>query len=321
MEIAEVLKPGQEVNIAIQGGSGKHKCTVKKVKDNLVAVPLAGVNDKGEIAVGKKISISWGANKASYKSQGTIIQNKAFPIVVGRFGDVAKKKEEEKEEEQDEEGLDLQFDKKYVKESEGTLESDEGERDLARVEDAFPISFFVVDQETKDQKKEDYLSRRTRDRQTESQIFTELGENEVLEKLANADPGVIEVINDLYKKYSLLASKVLKKEVKGGGEKSSGTCIDLSGGGLQFLTKRQIKPNIILKFLITPPSSPPLTISALGEVKRIEKKKDPTDRKMKYAYGTHFYAIHEDDREEIIQYTFKRQQEMLKARRRKAGYD
>ncbi len=326
MGIAEVLEVGQEVGVIIQGSSRKYNCAVKKIKGDLVAVSLTEVKDKEEVSVGKKVAISWDTSEeTSYKAKGSIIQNKVFPIVVARLGDVIKKSEEKKEEgkekEDVDESFDPEFDRKYVKETESISEDGEAERDSARVEDAFPIQFFVPDQETVRQEKNDYLSRRTRERRSDSQVSTEFKENEVLEKIANSDPGVIEVITDLYRKYYLLANKVFKKEDKESGGKNMGTCVDLSGSGLQFLTKQQIKPKTILKFMINPPATPPFSISALGEVMRVERKKDPTDRKTKYAYGARFYAIHEDDQEEIIQYTFKRQQEMLKQRRRKAGYD
>lgn len=334
MEVADALKIGQDVNYATsktsKGGAQKLSGKVKKIKDNLVAVNLEGAKDKDSIAVGDKVLISWNADGFSHKTKGDVIQNKTFPIVVTRVRDIVKVKEDPEAEkaaqaEEEERGpnYDPDFDKKYVKASKPEpQEGPESERQMARVEDGFPIHFFAVEKSSVEEKKVDYLSRRSKERRDESKAsHAGLEEGDVLKKLASANPRVTEVIMDLYQKYAALSEKVFKKEVKGGGDESTGTCVDLSGTGFQFLTKQQILPKTIMKFIINPPASPPFSISVLGEVMRVERKKDPLDRKTKYAYGTRFYAIHEDDREEFIQYTFKRQQEILKRRRAMAGYD
>lgn len=329
MDINEVLTLGQDVKIGTpQSGGLKYDAQVKKIKENLVAFAIANLQKKEEASVGGKIMVAWTGKDGAYKTKGEVVQDKTFPIVVVRVGDVVKSQDEakaekaeqeEKEEEVHQADYDPDFDRKYVKKSQEP--ADGVQRESARVEDAFPIQFFIVEKETVEQKKKDYLVRRTRDRRDDSKVSTDFSESEVVSKLSQVDPRVAEVILDLYKKYASLAARVFKKEIKGGGEENSATCVDLSGSGLQFLTKRQIKPNTVFKLIANPPASPPFSISALGEVMRVEMKKDPLDRKMKYAYGCRFVAIHEDDKEELIQYTFKRQQEMLKMRRKMAGYD
>ena len=324
MEISEVLQPGQEVKVVTGKGRPPLTCSVKKIKENMVAVSMDDLKNKEEANVGGIIAISWpSGDGGSFKTKGEIIQNKSFPIVVARCGEIIKKAEEPTSEIPVDPNYDPEFDRKYVQKPKGDQSEADIQRESARVEDAFPIQFFIVEKDSAEQKKMDYLARSSKDRRDESKAAsTELSEAAVRNKLSSANPAVAEVILDLYQKYAMLSAKVLKKEVKGGGEESSGTCIDLSGSGLQFLTMQQIKPKTIVKFIIAPPAaSPPFSISAMGEVMRVEQKKDPLDRKTKYAYGTRFYAIHEDDSEEIIQYTFKRQQEMLKARRKMGGYD
>ncbi len=331
MEIKEVLKPGQEIKVLTYKSSDQEKaqkyvCKVKKVKDDLVAIPMDDVKDEDEVVVGNQIMISWSPEEGvSYKAKGKIIQNKALPIIVVRFEAVAKGKEgavkkEEPEEIQDAAvEIDPTFDAKYVKEVK--VDASESDRDSARIGDAFHIHYFIIDQASVGKKKKQYLAKPSNERREDSEASVDLSEAEVREKLVHVDQAIAEVFMDLYRKYAVMAARVFPKEVKGGGEESVATCVDVSGTGLQFLSKRQIKPGTVLKFTISPPASPPFSLNVMGEVMRVEKKKDPTDRKMKYAYGTRFVAIHEDDREKIIQYTFKRQQEILKARRSKAGYD
>jgi len=327
MEITEVLKLGQAVKVGTaQSGGKKYSGTVKKIKESLVAISVEALQNKDEVALGKPVLIIWKTDAGvPCKTRGEVIQNKALPIMVARVGEIVQGKaeaqqeapKEKKEEPERTEDYDPDFDKKFIKQR---AEGEEAERSSARVDDCFPMQFFVVDKATVAKKSKDYLSRKSGERRDDSKVSTDFNEVEITKRLAKADPAIASVIRDLYGKYSVLAARVFKKEVQGGGDENSGTCADLSGSGLQFLTKRQIKPGTVVKFILNPPASPPFSISALGEVMRVEKKKDPLDRKMKYAYGTRFYAIHEDDREAIIQYTFKRQQEMLKARNKTAGF-
>jgi hypothetical protein len=326
MDINDALALGQDVKIGTPKSGGlKYDGQVRKIKENLVAIALANFPNKEEAAPGCKVMIAWAGKAGAFKAKGEVIQDKTYPIVVVRVGEIVQSQEEEKEEKEEKEeevhqaDYDKDFDRKYVKKSQ---ESEaEIQRESARVEDAFPIQFFIVEKETVEQKKKDYLVRRTRDRREDSKTSTNFSESEIITKLSNADPRVAAVILDLYHKYTTLAARIIKKEIKGGGEENSATCVDLSGSGLQFLTKQQIKPGTVFKFIANPPASPPFSVSALGEVMRVELKKDPLDRKMKYAYGCRFVAIHEDDKEELIQYTFKRQQEMLKMRRKMADYE
>jgi c-di-GMP-binding flagellar brake protein YcgR len=86
--------------------------------------------------------------------------------------------------------------------------------------------------------------------------------------------------------------------------------VNLSATGLSVTTgeKAEVGDNIEIKMLL--PEYPPLGILAHGKVVRVEDKGNG-----EYELGLHFIDMDEDIRDEIIQYTLKRQREIIRTQR------
>ena len=69
-----------------------------------------------------------------------------------------------------------------------------------------------------------------------------------------------------------------------------------------------------LKIILAPPNgNPPFSISVLAQVRNVKMIKSGSVTK--YEAGAQYYAIHEEDMEEIIRYTFQLQREQLRLRK------
>ncbi|MBI5634131.1 MAG: PilZ domain-containing protein [Nitrospirae bacterium] len=88
--------------------------------------------------------------------------------------------------------------------------------------------------------------------------------------------------------------------------------VNLSATGLKVTTreKAEVGDNLEIKMLL--PTYPPIGILAFGRVVRVHK----TDND-EYELALHFDDMDEDIRDEIIQYTLKRQRELIRSQREK----
>ena len=106
--------------------------------------------------------------------------------------------------------------------------------------------------------------------------------------------------------------KLLKQSGEGVEEKE-GLCKDISGKGIKMIYKGNLSAGQCIHLRIHPPTFPPLSVVALGRILRAERT--ALCREGEIETAVEFDTIHEDDREEIISYVFKRQRELLRARR------
>ena len=83
--------------------------------------------------------------------------------------------------------------------------------------------------------------------------------------------------------------------------------VNISGGGLRFLSDKEIKKGSFLKIQICIPAFPSFVISTLAEV--IWTEIQSPDR---YLIATQFTAIHEDDRDALIHYIFIKQRKSIR---------
>lgn len=86
-----------------------------------------------------------------------------------------------------------------------------------------------------------------------------------------------------------------------------GTTLDLSGGGLRFLTEQLVEDKSILNVQLALPKGD-MQIPVL--VCRSDKIED--SKPQRYCVSTEFYEIQERDRDQIIRYIFQIQREMRK---------
>jgi hypothetical protein len=85
-------------------------------------------------------------------------------------------------------------------------------------------------------------------------------------------------------------------------------CVDLSSGGMRMITAQQVKRGVLAKLTLTLPPLHPVIVVAVGKIVkaspiRLSSGKRATETAIS------FEVINEDDREEIVAYSFKRQRQ------------
>ncbi len=104
---------------------------------------------------------------------------------------------------------------------------------------------------------------------------------------------------------------LLKIMAKSGNKKCSLHCkepafINISGAGIRLITEEFMEPGTKLRIIFLLPIFPTFEIKALGEVVWTKPKEN------KYEVGINFLEIHEDDREALIYYIFRRQRKLIR---------
>ncbi len=195
-------------------------------------------------------------------------------------------------------------------------ERDEGRR-FARVEDSFPVIFTVISKDEYKDIKDEYITRRTQDRMEKSYLFEiQSWDSKTRRQIAHLDPTLVRVIKDIYEKLDMILGLLKQKDIITGEQRSEGICLDISGVGLRLTCNKKVDKGTVLKLTISPPGTPQFTVIALGEVVRITETGNEKNQKDSHELAIEFIAINEDDKEEIIGYTFKRQRELLQSKRR-----
>ncbi len=178
-------------------------------------------------------------------------------------------------------------------------------RGSVRVDVSFPVSFDLVSENDYEKIKNVIVSHRTGDR--EGDLMPLLG----VEELESLDITVAKIWLSMNSKLDYII-KLLKQSGEGVEEKE-GLCKDISGKGIKMIFKGNLSAGQCIHLRIHPPTFPPLSVVALGRILRAERT--ALCREGEIETAVEFDTIHEDDREEIISYVFKRQREMLRARR------
>ncbi|MBF0559167.1 MAG: PilZ domain-containing protein [Nitrospirae bacterium] len=88
------------------------------------------------------------------------------------------------------------------------------------------------------------------------------------------------------------------------------TRVNVSGGGLGFLTRERYALGNILEIKVVLPMMPPVALFVYGEVVKLDLLKNV------YSIATKFVAMDEDVRDEVVKYVFRRQREILREQRR-----
>jgi c-di-GMP-binding flagellar brake protein YcgR len=85
-------------------------------------------------------------------------------------------------------------------------------------------------------------------------------------------------------------------------------CVDLSSGGMRMITAQKVKRGTLLRLVLTLPPLHPVVVVAVGKiVKASPLRLSSGKRALETAIA--FEVINENDREEIIAYSFKRQRQ------------
>ena len=344
------LEKSVSIEVQIDSETKNYSSVVKKIKEDLIAIQLAPPPEKPDnVPQGILTKVIVEKGGTTFNIQTRIISNKTFPIIVLKVekllkdepkptepvkaekepqtpvkkdvkGEAAFKPSEKKEEKPSSAEMakgykdkDL-YDNKHV-----------AERESARIEDSFPMEFYIQTKEEAEEKKRDYLIRKSSDRREAASVSTGIfigySEADAIKKVSHLDASLIDIVQDIYRKMAVISTIITQAKPKVEGE-NVGACVDISGAGLKIICSQKLKRGDILKLMIAPPKAQPtFSVSALGEVMRVEDVKSDPDQPKKYATGIKYYAMHEDDMELITQYTFLLQREMLRMRRREKGLE
>lgn len=103
---------------------------------------------------------------------------------------------------------------------------------------------------------------------------------------------------------------ILEKEPDGQPQRA--IAVNISGSGLRFTVREKMGVRKLLGIRIVLPLSPPVPVVFLGEVTRVREKK-----KGEFEIAVKYLAIDEVDRDQIVQYAFKRMREAIRDRKTK----
>lgn len=309
------LNVDQTVTVTFDGDKGQTPFSgrVKKVRDKLLALTIQQELTKSpHFKVGASVFVRAAEN--GHDLYHAKIEKESFPLIVLTFTKATPAKT-------------LPSAPAPVLTPQHKTEDDKftKDRNSARISDSFDIEFYPVDKDKVAEKVKDYTSRPTAlRREKASAPLGGMGGEEILGRIGgHVDPVVVEALSDIYRKLSMLNNKLAESSGKpaGGSGKGDniGICVDISGGGLKILVNKPQNKGTVVKLMISPPTTPPFSISALGEVMRCSKANDPEHPGSPYELGVSYYAMHEEDKEQIIQYTFRLQHEMLRLRRLQKG--
>lgn len=307
--VAINLTVGEEVSIEFKvlSVSRNYSAIVKKLKNNLLALSLIIKDEEpSKIPTGITAKVKSLDQESQQVSKGKIIETKAFPLIVLKLlksrivmNDSSRSSDKDVDE--------------IVSDSGSSHISD---RDSARVSDSFMIKYYLLKNKTVKKKKDEYLLHPSRYRKEIAKTENPEDERKMLNKISHLDSALLEVIKDIYLKIKKnSAQRKQSVEPKAAEGENVAECVDISGSGLKIICGQKFKKGDILNTTISPPhADSPFTISALIEIRNIEDIKSAD--KPKYAIGLKYYAIHEQDMEEIVKYTFQLQRDQLSLRRR-----
>src|SRR3989338_2203500 len=341
------LEKSVSIEVQIDSETKNYSSIVKKIKEDLIAIQLSPPPEKPDnVPQGILTKVIVEKGGTAFNIQTRIISNKTFPIIVLKIEKLLKEeakppepvkavkepqipakeiKREAKPPEQAEEKPSAEEMAKGYKDKDLYADKHVAERESARIEDSFPMEFYIQTKEEAEEKKRDYLIRKSSDRREAASVSTGIfigySEADAIKKVSHLDASLIDIVQDIYRKMAVISTIITQAKPKVEGE-NVGICVDISGAGLKIICTQKLKRGDILKLMIAPPKAqPPFSISALGEVMRVEELKPDPDQQKKYATGIKYYAMHEDDMELITQYPFLLQREMLRMRRREKGLE
>ena len=184
------------------------------------------------------------------------------------------------------------------------------DRSYTRVSVSFPVRFMPVSKEEADRLRQAYAQRPSRERSETAALGSSPA-------AAQATPGTVSAailaqLDRIERKLDRLLN-AQGPAPEGGKEKSfeTGQCIDLSGSGILFTSKWAMGKGWFLKVVVDIPELQGFSVVALGRVVRVDQEPDSN----LYVTACQFDTIHEEDREELIAYIFKRHRELAQMRR------
>lgn len=176
----------------------------------------------------------------------------------------------------------------------------EKKRQYFRVDDAFPVEMKKIDKTP--------LKR--------SRVFlgypSEREEAEVEAPDETISPKLWKLLTDINTKLSLILEKLQFDDE--GFVKAEVRHVNVSASGIKFRVDEKVEPGDTVEIKMLLPTCPPTGIITYGSVVRV---KDLGNNQ--YEIALHFTDIEDEVRDEIIQYTLKRQRELIRRQRQQRG--
>jgi len=184
------------------------------------------------------------------------------------------------------------------------------DRSHSRVPVSFPIRFLPVSKEEAERLHHLYPQRPSRERTDVASYAPATAQQATPGTMSAA---ILAHLERIERKLDQLlgASGVAPEKEEKEQTLETGQCIDLSASGLLFSSRWAMGKGWFLKLIIDTPEPQPFSVVALGRVVRVDQEADSS----LYVTACQFEAIHEEDREEIIAYIFKRHRELAQSRR------
>ena len=185
------------------------------------------------------------------------------------------------------------------------------DRSYTRVPVSFPVRFMPVSKEEAEQLRKVYVQRPSRERGETVSLAAPHAPS------SQATPGTVSAaILSQLERIERKLDRLLSTQAPGGDqgkEKSleEAQCIDLSGSGILFTSKWAMGKGWFLKLVVDAPEPQGFSVVALGRVVRVDQEPNSN----LYVTACQFDSIHEEDREELIAYIFKRHRELAQMRR------
>jgi hypothetical protein len=185
------------------------------------------------------------------------------------------------------------------------------DRSYTRVPVSFPVRFMPVSKEEAERLRRDYTQRPSRERNETVTLSTPHAAS------SQATPGTVSAaILSQLERIERKLDRLLSVQAAGGDQDKekgleAGQCIDLSGSGILFTSKWAMGKGWYLKLVVDVPEPQGFSVVALGRVVRVDRE----GAGGLYVTACQFDSIHEEDREELIGYVFKRHRELAQLRR------
>ncbi len=187
---------------------------------------------------------------------------------------------------------------KAVSESEITVVvSGEERRAFFRVDDAFPIKLRKIKEKPLVSRFLTYYAPSKL-----STVNTEYHEDALMRTMQEINRKLDYLINTLILKEEGLLFEDIKP-------------VNISASGIRVDLEEEAEVGDVIELKMVLPSTPPIALLTYGEVVRVSKKE--RDGKTVYETALRFTEMSEDIRDEIIQYTLKREREIIKSKKLK----
>jgi len=132
-----------------------------------------------------------------------------------------------------------------------------------------------------------------------------------LKGLDSQEDPLTELLKAINSKLDFLINTVMLKEE--GLDYEDTKPVNISATGMRFNFRDEMRPGDIVEMKMVLPTYPPVAILTYGEVVRTNKV--PKDDGLIYETAVRFTEMTEEVREEIIQYTLKRQRDVIKGKK------